>query len=374
MRPLPIDPLLPEIVTALDTSQRVVLRAPPGAGKTTRVPAALLDAGLAGDKHVVVLEPRRIAARAAAEFVARERQGHVGGEVGYRVRLETRGDARTRLWFLTEGVLGRQLVRDPFLESAGVVVLDEFHERHLQGDVALAVIRELQASVRPDLKLVVMSATLDTGRLSDYLDECPVLTSEGRAHPVRITYAAPGDDRPLPGRIAAGLRQLFADPGENGDVLVFLPGVGEIHHTANAIEPIASAFDVDIVPLHATLPLEAQQRAIERGPRRRVVLATNVAETALTVEGVTAVIDSGLARIARLDARRGINVLRTVPISRAAADQRAGRAGRLALGRCVRLWTEGEHHARRAYEVPEILRLDLTATVSSCMPGEHAIR
>ncbi len=193
MRPLPIDALLPEIVATAAAASRLVLRAPPGAGKTTRVPAALLDAGVAGGKQVLVLEPRRIAARAAAAFVARERQAPVGGEVGYRVRFEQRGGSATRLWFVTEGVLDRQLARDPFLEHTGLVVLDEFHERHLQGDVALAVIRELQESVRPDLKLAIMSATLDTERIAEYLGGCPVLTSVGRAYPVDIEYEAARD-------------------------------------------------------------------------------------------------------------------------------------------------------------------------------------
>jgi ATP-dependent helicase HrpB len=362
VQPLPIDPLLPQIVATLRGQNRLVLRAAPGAGKTTRVPTAVLDAGLAGAKQVVVLEPRRIAARAAADFVARERGERVGGAIGYRVRFEQRGDATTRLWFLTEGVLGRQLARDPFLEHVGVIVLDEFHERHLQGDIALAVVRELQETVRPDLKLVVMSATLETQRLAAYLGDCPVLTSVGRAFPVAIEHGHSTDDRPLAARVVSSVRTLLAQ-GDGGDVLVFLPGAAEIRRTAEALEPIAAAEQLDVVPLHGNLPLEAQHRVLARGPRRKVVLATNVAETALTVEGVTAVIDSGLARVARLDAKHGINALRVVSISRASADQRAGRAGRLAPGRCVRLWSESEHAGRRAHETPEILRLELSATV-----------
>lgn len=363
MTRLPIDPLLPEIVAQLRRNSCLVLRAPPGAGKTTRVPAALLDAGVAADKHVLVLEPRRIAARAAAQFVAAERGAPVGSEVGYRVRFEQRGSAATRLWFVTEGMLGRQLLRDPFLESAGVVVLDEFHERHLQGDVALAVIRELQDTVRPDLKLVVMSATLDTDRLTKYLDDCPVVTSEGRAYAVRIEHAAADQDRPLAARVATALQQVLSDANDVGDILVFLPGAMEIRQTARAIETFATANRLTVIPLHGDLSLEAQHRALRPGPQRKVVLATNVAETSLTIEGVTAVIDSGLAREARLDARHGINRLRVVPISQAAADQRAGRAGRTAPGRCLRLWTQPEHAHRRAQETPEVARLDLSATV-----------
>jgi ATP-dependent helicase HrpB len=358
---LPIDALLPDVVAALGARPRLVLRAPPGAGKTTRVPAAILDAGLAGGGDVLVLEPRRIAARAAAEFVARERGGVVGGEVGYRVRFERRGGPATRLWFLTEGVFGRRLATDPFLERTGVVVLDEFHERHLQGDVALAVARELQATVRPDLRLAVMSATLDTGAVAAALGDATILTSEGRAYPVGVEYDPAGArDRPLSHRVAAALRRLLDAPG---DVLVFLPGAAEMRRTAAAIAPVAAAEGLDVVLLHGDLPLDAQRRALAPGPRRRVVLATNVAETALTVEGVAAVIDSGLARIARFDPRHGVNVLRVQPVSRASADQRAGRAGRTAPGRCIRLWPAAEHAGRRAHEAPEVLRLDLARTV-----------
>jgi ATP-dependent helicase HrpB len=323
------------------------------------VPPALLDAGLAGAREIWVLEPRRIAARAAADFVARERGRPLGDEVGYRVRFEQRGGRGTRLWFVTEGVFGRQLVADPFLERAGVVVLDEFHERHLQGDVALAVVRQLQETVRPDLRLVVMSATLDTDALAQALGDATVLTCEGRAHPVAVEYDA-ADGRPLAARVAGTVARLTRDAG---DVLVFLPGAAEIRRAAAALGPLGARQDLDVVPLHGDLSLEAQQRALRAGSRRRVVLATNVAETALTVEGVTAVVDSGLARVARFDARHGINRLRVEPISRAAAEQRAGRAGRTGPGRCIRLWSAAEHAGRRAYETPEVLRLDLARTL-----------
>ncbi len=361
---LPIDPLLPEIAAALRTTRRVILRAAPGAGKTTRVPAALLDAGLAGERQVVVLEPRRIAARAAAEFVAAQRGGTVGDTVGYRVRFEQRGGAATRLWFVTEGVLGRQLAHDPFLEAVGVLVLDEFHERHLPGDVALAIARELQETVRPDLALVVMSATLDTAALAAYLPGAAVLTSEGRAFPVRIEHTAGDAGGRLAPRVAAAVQALLAAPDDDGgDILVFLPGAAEIRFAAEALAPLAAAHGLDVLPLHGELPLDAQRRVLQRGARRRIVLSTNVAETSLTVEGVTAVVDSGLARRADSDARRGINTLRLAPISRAAAEQRAGRAGRLAPGRCVRLWSAAEHAARLARETPEVRRLELSGTV-----------
>ncbi len=361
---LPIEPLLPEIVAAMTDGQRLLLRAAPGAGKTTGVPAALLDGGCAGGKQVVVLEPRRIAARAAAEFVAAARGGAVGEEVGYRVRYESRGNASTRLWFLTEGVLGRQLGRDPFLEEVGLIVLDEFHERHLPSDVALAIVRELQDSVRPDLKLAVMSATLDTAALAAYLGPgVAVVTSEGRAYPVRVEYRPGPGDEPLAARVAAGLAHLLgAADDDGGDVLVFLPGAAEIRRAHEAVASLAATRVMEVLPLHGDLSLAAQRAALQRGAHRRVILATNVAETSLTVEGVTAVIDSGVARLAAYDARRGINALRPAPISRAAAEQRAGRAGRLGPGRCLRLWSAADHAARLARETPEIHRLELSGT------------
>jgi len=366
--PLPIDAVLPAITAHLRAGTRLVLRAAPGAGKTTRVPAALLDAGVAGGRQIVVLEPRRIAARAAAEFVARGRGGRVGGEVGYQVRFARHGDARTQLWFLTEGMLGRWLADDPYLERVGAVVLDEFHERHLAGDVALAIVAELQATVRPDLRLVVMSATLDTEAVARHLGpDARVVTSEGRAHPVELVWDE--SSAPLLERVASAVGRELARAG--GDLLVFLPGAGEIARTASLL---GSRRDVDVVPLHGDLPLDRQRLALERGPRRRVVLATNVAETALTVDGVDTVIDTGLARAARFDARRGIDRLVLGPISRAAAEQRAGRAGRLGPGRCVRLWSRAEHAGRRAHETPEILRLDLTRTLLELRAwGQHDV-
>lgn len=359
--PLPIDPLLPRIVETLRTGSRLVLCAAPGAGKTTRVPAALLDASCAGAKQVVVLEPRRIAARAAAEFVAQRRGGAVGEEVGYRVRFEQRGGRQTRLWFVTEGVFSRGLVRDPYLDDIGVVVLDEFHERHLQGDVALGVVRELQETVRPDLKLAVMSATLDTERLAAYLGGAPVLTSEGRAFPVDVEHEREPSSARSSARVATALGRVLSDGGDRGDVLVFLPGAAAIRQTAEAIAALAEVHGLDVVPLHGDLPLDAQRRALVPGPRRRVVLSTNVAETALTIEGVTTVIDCGLAREARFDPRHGLNRLEEIRVSRAAAEQRAGRAGRTQPGRCLRLWTAAEHAERRDRELPEVLRLDLSA-------------
>lgn len=356
--PLPIDGVLTEIVSTLRARGQLVLSAAPGAGKTTRVPPALLDAGLGEGRSIVVLEPRRIAARAAAEFIARARGEPVGRSVGYRVRFERRGGPGTRLWFVTEGVFGRWLAANPLLDDVGVVVLDEFHERHLQGDMALAVTRTLLTSVRPDLRLLVMSATLDVERLAAHLGDAPALTCPGRVHPVTIEHEAqPLDPRILPARTAAAATRALDTPG---DVLTFLPGLREIRRTADLLAPFASTRNIDVLTLHGDLPLDAQHRALSAGPRRRIVLATNVAETALTVEGVSSVVDSGLARVAFFDARHGINGLHTRPISQASAAQRAGRAGRLGPGRCIRLWPVSEHAGRRAHETPEILRLDLT--------------
>ena len=365
MTTLPIDERLAEITQRLAETRQLIVRAAPGAGKTTRVPAAVLDAGLAGSRRVLVVEPRRIAARAAAAFVARERGGTLGDEVGYQVRFERSGGAATRLWYLTEGVLGRRLASDPFLEEAAVVVLDEFHERHLDGDLALAVVRHLQDTVRPDLALVVMSATLAEQAVRRVLPDAAVIDVAGRTYPVAVEHLDTAPRQPLPDRVAAGLTRLVEHDDDGGDVLVFLAGARDIRRSAAAIEPLARAHDLAIETLHGTQPLAEQERVLRGGRGRRVVLATNVAETALTVEGVTAVIDAGEARVARLDPRLGINRLDVVPISRASAAQRTGRAGRTAPGRCVRLWSRAEEAGRRDHETPEILRLDLARLLLS---------
>lgn len=359
MSGLPIDSLLPQILEAMRQQSTLVLQAAPGAGKTTRVPSALLDAGIAGDGRILVLEPRRIAARAAAEFVAGERGSAIGTEVGYRVRFEQQGTSATRLWFVTEGVFTRRLTTDPFLEGISLIVLDEFHERHLQTDLALASVLELQRSVRPELKLLVMSATLEAERVAAHLGDAGVLRSAGRAHPVRIDHFAVEHLR-LGERVMSGLRHAVATGDDGGDILVFLPGAGEIRRVSQDATAWAVEHDIDIVPLHGDLPLAEQYRAIRPGPRRRLILSTNVAETALTAEGVTVVVDSGLARVVRFDARHGINSLSLARISRASAEQRAGRAGRVRPGRCLRLWSLADHQGRVEHESPEIRRLDLS--------------
>ncbi len=353
---LPIDVVLPEINDALRRVGAVVLLAPPGAGKTTRVPPAVLDAGLRG--RLLCLQPRRVAARAAARRIASERGCEVGAEVGYRVRFESRVGPETRIELLTEGLLVRRLQADPFLEGVGCVVLDEFHERSLHADLALALLREIRRDVRPDLKLVVMSATLDPGPVAAWLD-APIVRASGRTWPVEMTYVPRPDDRPLSTRVAAAIR-LALKAGEQG-VLAFLPGVGEINRTAERLEGLSP--EIRVLPLHGRLPAAAQDAALAATDGPKVVLATNVAETSVTVAGITAVVDAGLAHQPRYDPAVGLERLERVPISRASADQRAGRAGRLAPGRCHRMWTEADHRGRPAFEAPEVRRVDLTRAV-----------
>ena len=362
MDALPIDPLLPGIVDTVRRTRRLVLEAPPGAGKTTRVPSALLDAGVAGGRDVVVLQPRRLAARMAARRVADERGERLGDAVGFQVRFDRVGGDGTRLWFVTEGVLARRLLTDPTLAGVGAVVLDEFHERHLAADVALAQLKRLQGHARPDLALVVMSATLDAEPVARYLDDAPRVRSEGRAFPVEIEHLDRRDDRPLETQVAAALGRL-CDGGLAGDVLVFLPGAAEIRRCADAVRGLAAHHGLVVLPLHGDLPPDEQDRAVRRADRRKVVLSTNVAETSVTIDGVVAVIDAGLARIASFAPWSGLPTLRTEPVARAALAQRAGRAGRTRPGRCLRLLSRADHDARPAFERPEVARLDLAETV-----------
>ncbi len=361
MQPLPIDPLLPDIVGALAKGPSLVIEAPPGAGKTTRVPRALLESGLAGSGEVVVLEPRRLAARLAARRVAEEMGERPGETVGYQVRFEEVAGPRTRLRYMTEGLLTRRLLAEPDLPGVGAVVLDEFHERHLQGDLALALLRRLQASARPDLKLVVTSATLDAGPVAAFLG-APSLRSEGRRFDVAIDYLSAAEaarpDVRLE-RLVSGAVRRFVSEGLDGDVLVFLPGAAEIRRSLEACEPIARSADLEVLPLHGDLPPEEQDRAVRPGRRRKVILSTNVAETSVTIEGVVAVVDSGLARIASHSPWSGLPKLEVRKVSRASAAQRAGRAGRTRPGRALRLYTQHDHDGRPEFELPEIRREDL---------------
>jgi ATP-dependent helicase HrpB len=359
--PLPIDPILPQLVDALRHHPAAVLRAPTGAGKTTRVPPAVLDAGLAGTGRIILLEPRRLAARAAARRMADERGGRVGDEVGYQVRFDRRYGPHTRILVVTPGILIRMLQDDPFLESVGCVLFDEFHERGLDGDLALGMIRRVQQTVRPDLRTVVMSATLDTAAVSTYLGGCPVVTGEGRLFPVEVRYEPPPEHQPWPLAAARAAERLL--DRADGDLLVFLPGLGEIRQTARQLDAVARQRDLAVVPLYGDLPADQQDAALTQGPRRRIVLATNVAETSVTVEGVTGVVDTGLARMEVFDPGVGLNRLRLMPISRASAEQRAGRAGRTRPGVCVRLWGAAAHLGRPEQTAPEVRRVDLPGAV-----------
>lgn len=356
---LPIDPLLPQIVAHLREAQSLVLEAPPGAGKTTRVPRALFDAGFAADGDIVVLEPRRLAARMAASRVAEEMGEPVGQTVGYQVRFEDVSSGKTRVRFVTEGILSRRLVADPRLSRVACVVLDEFHERHLQGDIALAFLHRLQKT-RPDLKLVVMSATLSAEPIAAFLGASR-LRSEGRVFPVSIEHARAADERPLHLQVASAVRSAVNETPE-GDVLVFLPGAREIRQALEVCAPIVEPQGILALPLHGELPPRDQDLAVKPSAQRKVILSTNVAESSVTIDGVVTVIDSGLARIAGFSPWSGLSTLTVDKISQASAIQRAGRAGRTRPGRCLRLYTQGDFDKRRAFDAPEIARLDLTQT------------
>jgi ATP-dependent helicase HrpB len=357
MQSLPIDSLLPELVATIRAAPNLVPEAPPGAGKTTRVPAALLDAQIVKGE-VWVLEPRRLATRMAARRVAEERGERLGETVGYQVRFEEVASKQTRLRFLTEGVLTRKLLADPQLKQVGIVVLDEFHERHLQADLALALLRRLQQTTRPDLKLVVMSATLEAAPVAEFL-QAPVIRSEGKCFDVTIEHASREDQRPLAEQVAAVLQRLLAEKLD-GDVLVFLPGAAEIRRAQAACEALAAKHDLLVLPLHGDLPANEQDRAVRPADKRKVILSTNVAESSVTIDGVVAVIDSGLARVAGHSPWSGLPTLDVQRVSQASAIQRAGRAGRTRPGRCLRLYTAQDFNARPAHETPEVARLDLT--------------
>jgi ATP-dependent helicase HrpB len=369
---LPIDHVLPAIVASLREQPSLVLEAPPGAGKTTRVPRALLDAGFAKDGEIVVLQPRRLAARMAARRVADELDETVGRTVGYQVRYDEQSSKDTRVRFVTEGVLTRKLSGGE-LRGVSCVVLDEFHERHIDGDIALAWLRALQQNARKDLRIVVMSATLDAGPVAEFLGHCPELKSPGRRFDVAIEHAQRTDERPLAEQVAASVRRLV-DEGLDGDVLVFLPGAAEIRKCAEAIAPIARRAELLVLPLHGELPPEEQDRAVKKQDKRKVVLSTNVAETSVTIDGIVAVIDSGLARIASHAPWSGLPVLRVGRVSKASAIQRAGRAGRTRPGRCLRLYTQHDFETRPDFEAPEIARLDLAQIVLSLRAAGVSVR
>jgi len=355
---LPIESVLHELRRELGRHDAVVLQAPPGSGKTTRVPLALLEESWLAGHSILMLEPRRLAAGNAARFMAGQLGEQVGKRVGYTIRYERKVSADTRIEVVTEGVLTRRLQRDPELAGVGLVIFDEFHERHLQTDLALALCRDVQEGLRDNLKLLVMSATLDATPLVDRLGGAPLLQCEGRMHPVETEYVG-GE---FGGRDVAAMmaRRIAQVAGRTaGDILVFLPGTAEILRCRNMLQGHPDLNGIEVVPLYGGLDYPAQERAIRPAQRRKVVLATNIAESSLTIQGVRVVIDSGLVRQPRFDVGSGLTRLETVRVSRASAQQRAGRAGRLGPGHCFRLWTAGEHGALLPFAPPEIRSSDL---------------
>lgn len=390
---LPIFEIHDALLAALAKNRRLILTAPTGSGKSTQVPQMLLDGGLptvvaavhggttganasetdatTAKGQIVILQPRRLPTRLLAAWVAQQRGVKLGEEVGYQIRFDNFTSEKTRIRYVTEGVLLRQMLSDPQLRGVSALIFDEFHERHLYGDITLARALQIQETTRPDLIIIVMSATLEIAALQQYLAPCETLSSAGRAFPVTIEYLAKPimsavtdrrySDEPI-WEVALRELQRLVKQFPEGDVLIFMPGAYEISRTVNEARAMLGREFV-VFPLHGELPVADQDAAVARYPLRKVVVATNVAETSLTIDGVRLVIDSGLARVARYDPHRGINTLLIEKISRASADQRAGRAGRTAAGHCLRLWTQREHEARPAQELPEIKRLDLSEVV-----------
>jgi len=358
----PVETVIPALADSLARNRTAVLRAPPGSGKTTCVPPALLDAPFLAGKKILMLEPRRLAARACASFIARKLGERVGETVGYAVRLERKVSARTRLEIVTEGLLVQRLLADPELADVGLVVFDEFHERSLSCDLGFAMALEVRRALRPDLRLLVMSATLDADPIAAHLGDADVHTAEGRVFPVETRYARIASDAPPAARMAGAVRRVL--PEATGSILCFLPGEGEIRRCAEAL---ADVRDADVIPLYGALAKEDQDRALEEPHgRRRVILATSIAETSLTIPGVTYVIDSGLMRVSRFSPSSGMSRLETLRLTRDRADQRRGRAGRTAPGVCLRLWTEDEDRLMLPAMKPEIAEADLASTVLSC--------
>jgi ATP-dependent helicase HrpB len=356
---LPIDGILPSLRQTLTANHAVVLQAPPGAGKTTHVPLALLDEAWLAGRTILMLEPRRLAARAACARMAQLRSEMPGETVGYRIRFDSKVTAKTRIEVLTEGILTRRLQTDPELKNVGLVIFDEFHERHLHADLALALCLDSQKTLREDLKILVMSATLDGESISKLLDDAPIVTSEGRRYPVDISHLPRDPSGPMPPLVADAVRTAIEN--HDGDVLVFLPGAWEIRRTQELLEAKVAA-SVDVFPLYGDLPWEIQDRAIRPSAgRRKIVLATPIAETSLTIEGVRVVVDSGFARVPQFDPRSGLTRLATVRVSRASSEQRAGRAGRLAPGTCYRLWSETTQRGLVPQSPPEIRSADLAS-------------
>lgn len=360
---LPIDPILPGLKEAIRSHSAVVLQAPPGSGKTTRVPPALLEIFPPEKGRIVMLEPRRLAAVSAARWMARRLGEKIGRTLGYSIRFDNRLTDKTRIEVVTEGILIRRIASDPTLEGVSMVIFDEFHERSLQADLALALCLDVRKSLRQDLKILVMSATMDCGPIAYLLGSAPIISTGGRTFPVEERYCPQNGDRPLDERVTEAVAEAVRETG--GDLLVFLPGAGEILRAADSLNklPGGRRGEFAIHPLYGDLPFEEQERAILPSQKRKVVLATNIAETSLTIEGVGVVIDSGLARRLQYDPRTGMNRLLTVTISRASAEQRKGRAGRLGPGVCYRLYSRHVLQSMLPYSPPEILSVDLASLV-----------
>ena len=364
--PLPIDEALPALRTALAHANAAVLVAPPGAGKTTRVPLALLDEDWLAGRRIILLEPRRLAARAAADRMAATLHERVGETVGLRVRLETRVSARTRIEVVTEGVFTRMILDDPSLDGIGAVLFDEFHERSLDADLGLAFVIEAQGGLREDLRILPMSATLDGARVSALLKDAPLVRSEGRAFPVETRYRDRDPTRRSEDEVADTILRALRE--ETGSLLCFLPGAGEIRRVAALLAETLRDPSIEVAPLYGALERAEQDRAVRPAPagRRKVVLATSIAETSLTIEGVRVVVDSGLARVPVYEPNLGLTRLVTAKVSRASADQRRGRAGRTEPGLCWRLWAEAATGSLEAFTRPEILSADLAPLLLDC--------
>ncbi len=361
MKTYPIDDILSDLKAAVLRNQSVVLQAPPGAGKTTRVPIALLDVIQPEKGRIVMLEPRRIAAVSAAGWMAQTIGEQAGQTIGYSIRFDSRTSKKTRIEVVTEGILTRRIQSDPGLEGVAMVIFDEFHERSLNADLALGLCIDIQRSLRTDLKVLVMSATLDCGPVASLLGGAPVITAGGKAFPVEEHYITDSKETPFTERIVSAVRTALNET--SGDILVFLPGSGEIRSCSEALRPVLerSGKDITLHPLYADLPFEEQERALLPSNNRKIVLATNIAETSLTIEGVQVVLDSGLTRRLQYDPSTGMNRLITVPVSKASAEQRKGRAGRLGPGACYRLYSRHAFKTMIPFAPPEILVSDLSA-------------
>ena len=348
---LPINSVLTQLRQTLHSSSRVILTAPPGSGKTTIVPLALVEQPWLGAKKIIMLEPRRLAARMAAKRMSELAADALGGLVGYRIRFDTKVGPKTRIEVVTEGIFTRMVQNDPELADVGLVVFEEYHVRSIQSDLALALCLDLQ-ELRDDLKIMIMSATMETRQLAKLLGNAAVIEGQGRCYPVEIKYQPrPTSDFLVPRMVKAIQRALVE---QQGDILAFLPGAGEIKAVQNRLEG-----DFRCLPLYGNLPQKIQDQVFAPANQRRVILATPIAETSLTIEGVSVVIDSGLMKVPRFSGASGLTTLETVPISKASAQQRAGRSGRLAAGTCYRLWTEAEHHSKPDFMAPEIVGADL---------------